>query len=210
MKKYDAIVVLGYSFDENWKLPDHLVKRLSLASDHYHKGVANKIIVTGYHSIHWDWENIDVPVRECDLMKTILMDDGVPGADIIQETKSKDTPGNIYYLKKDTLIPLEYKSILLMCATHHLKRVKFLVDKILGSEYEVDFESTVSPGTNNIDFIKHENRILAEQQEWLKDMTDGDHDWLKGKFYSDEYYLEQVDSERRARDMHATINLANK
>jgi len=210
MKKYDAIVAIGYSFDENWKLPDHLIDRLKLAAEHYRENVANKIITTGYHSIHWDWENIDVPVKECDLMRDTLIENGVPVGDVLRENKSRDTPGNIYYLKQNILLPHEFNSVLIMCATHHLKRIEFLVGKILGPSYMVDFESTDSPGTNSKSFMRHEDRVLSEQQEWLKDMPDGDHAWLRGRFYSDEYYSRQANSLRRKQDMHATINMANK
>lgn len=210
MKKYDAIVVIGYSFDENWELPNHLIDRLKLAAEYYRESVANKIVTTGYHSIHWDWENIDVPVKECDLMRDVLIENGVPDGDVLREAKSKDTPGNIYYLKQDILLPHKFNSVLIMCAAHHLERVKFLVGKILGASYIVDFESTDSPGTNSQSFISHEDRVMSEQREWLKDMPDGDHTWLRGKFYSDEYYSRQIDSQRRKQDMHATINMANK
>lgn len=207
--QYDAIVVLGYSFNYKWQLPKHLVKRLKLTSNFYKKGLSKKVVVTGNHSIHWDWAKIKVPLRECDVMKDVLMSEGLPSEFVIKECISKDTPGNIFYLKNKILIPNRFSSILIMCASHHKERVNFLCKKILGPDFNFTIQTTPSPGSSNPEFIKHEKNILAEQKEWLKTMPEGEDSWLKDKFYSDSYYQKQILNPRRNRDMEATIVLAN-
>lgn len=175
MNKYDAICVLGYTFDETWKLPEHLKKRLVLVADYYKNQIAPLVITTGNHSIHWDWDGIAPPHMESELMRDELIRHGVPEDHIAMETYSKDTPGNIYFLKTKILIPKGIKSILLMCATHHEERVKFLCQKILGNDIDYTIEATYSPGSDNEELVKHEKAILDMQNSWMNNMTDGDH-----------------------------------
>ncbi len=188
---YDAIVVLGYSFDEHGHLPQHLIKRLQLVAEQFQQGVAPYIIVLGKHSVQWDWANVDVDVRECDLMQHVLITAGVPSQNIIREHWSQDTPGNFYFTKTKILIPHQMNHVLLVCATHHLRRARFLSQKILGPGYHVDFEATSSAASHNPIAMRRENRILADQKRWLSSMKNGDHTWFKSDFYSDSYYKRQ-------------------
>lgn len=185
---YDAIMVLGYSFDEHGQLPEHLVKRLELAADLWREGTAPRIIVCGLHSVQWDWAHVDVDVRECDLMQHELIMNGVPSHAIIREHWSQDTPGNFYFTKSKVLMPHGMQRVLILCATHHLNRVRFLSKKILGPNYHLDYQATYSPASHNPMAMHRENRILAEQKRWLALMEDGDHNWFKPPFYSDPYY----------------------
>lgn len=188
---YDAIVVLGSSFDERGNLPEHLLKRLKLVAELHKQGVAPYIIVCGKHSIQWDWADIDVDVRECDLMQEELIRLGVSSTRIQREHWSKDTIGNFYYLKTKLLIPHQMNRILVACATHHLARSKFLSQKILGPGYHVDFQTSYSPATHNPIAMRREHQIIREQKQFLALMEDGDHHWFKPNMYDHPYYLKQ-------------------
>lgn len=181
-------MVLGYSFDEHGQLPAHLIKRLELVADLMKDRVAPRVIVCGLHSVQWDWAEVPVDVRECDLMQHELVMNGVNSHSIIREHWSQDTPGNFYFTKTKVLMPHGMRRILLICATHHLQRARFLAHKILGPEYHVDFQASFSPASHNPIAMHRENRILAEQKQWLALMEDGDHEWFKTNFYSDPYY----------------------
>ncbi len=195
---YDAIIVLGYSFDEHGQLPEHLMKRLELAADLWKQGAAPRIIVCGLHSVQWDWADVAVDVRECDLMQHELIMNGVPSTNIIREHWSQDTPGNFYFTKTKVLIPHSMHRVLILCATHHLNRVRFLSRKILGPDYHIDYQATYSPASRNPMAMHRENRILREQKHWLALLEDGDHHWFRTNFYTDPYYKKhQVEPHNR-------------
>lgn len=57
--------------------------------------------------------------------------------------------------------------------------------KVMGADYPLDIEAVEYDGK---DVYKNEAAVLKRQQEWLKNVQDGDDAWFKDKFYDDPYY----------------------
>ncbi len=207
-KQYDAIALFGYSFGPDWKLPQHLVERLQIAAKYYVEGRTPRIVVMGLRSFYWDWAGKIPPVTEYELMSDVLHEAGVPQEDVMQETKSQDTPSNLYYLKTDILAPNNIKSVLLMCGSHHEARCRLFAEKILGDDVDWDIETTHSPGSDKPEIVANEKKTLKEYGDWLKPMKPGDHQWLDGKFFEDPFYLKKRERAEKNGSLQQTIDRA--
>ncbi len=187
MKTYDAIVVLGSQPDfRTWKFPSHTYKSLDRALELVSQGVAPYICLSGDHALKYDYTGITQPFRECDQQEEYLLSKGCPPEAILKEGESRDTVANFYYLKNLVFKPKQIKNVLLITTDFRVERIKFLWQKVVGLDYPVDFE-TVSYSEDEV--YKSEAITLQKQQEWLKDVNDGDDAWFKDKFYDDPYYL---------------------
>jgi hypothetical protein len=121
-------------------------------------------------------------------MKQFLIDQGIKETDIFKEAYSQDTIGNLFFTKKNILVPYKFYRILLICADFHLERVKILAYKIFGPKFEVDYKATPSESFKDQSFMKIQSDILEAQSNFLKPMTTGDDTYLEKRLYSDPYY----------------------
>ncbi len=187
MKTYDAIVVLGSQPDfRTWEFPSHTYKSLDRALELVKQGVAPYICLSGDHALKYDNTGITQPFKEADKEEEYLLSIGCPSEVILKETVSRDTVANFYYLKNLVFIPHNIKNVLLITPEFRVKRLKFLWKKVLGPDYKLDIETIEY---EDKDIYKQEAPTLKRQQEWLKDVKDGDDAWFKVKFYDDPYYL---------------------
>lgn len=185
MAKYDAIIVLGSQPEtDTWKFPQQIYDCLDKAKELFDKGVAPLIATSGKWGISIDDQGLVQPFRECDALADYLIEAGVADEKIFREGDSKDTISNLYYLKTQLLIPGKLKNLLFVVAEFRIPRLKFLCDRILGSEYSVNFE----PIKCEIGDTYDEPHTLEVQSEFLKPMSSGDHAWLADKFYTAPMY----------------------
>ncbi len=117
-------------------------------------------------------------------MADYLISSNVPEDLILKEVDSKDSISNLYFIKTGILIPKNYKKILFIVADFRIPRLTYLCNKVLGSEYEVDFQ----PITSEVGSTYNEPNTFEVQKRFLEPMKDGDHDWLKDKFYTAPMY----------------------
>jgi uncharacterized SAM-binding protein YcdF (DUF218 family) len=99
-EQYDLIIIPGLKLGLHWGMRKDLCSRLRVAAEFYQENPGLHIAVCGCWSIWFDWLGIHPPVTECKRMKTNLIRHGVEREDIVMESHSKDTPGNVYYLKR--------------------------------------------------------------------------------------------------------------
>jgi len=185
MKQYDAVVVAGYQPDTTtWEFPEHVYKSLDKAKSLLESGRATHIVTAGKWSIAMDNRGLVQPFRECDAMADYLLAQGVPENKILREGFSKDTISNLYYLKTKIFMPKGYTKILFVAADFRIQRLEFLCKRILGAEYECDFEPVAAERNSTY----NEPHAFKIQQEFLAPMKDGDHAWLADKFYSAPMY----------------------
>ena len=187
MMKYDAIVVLGSQPDfRTWKFASYTYFSLEKAKDLLEKGVAKYLALSGDHALKYDYTGIEQPFREADGMEKYALSIGIPADKILKENVSRDTVTNFYYLKKQVFEPHNLHKFLLITTDFRIARLKFLWQKVVGPNFSVDF-ATVPYDPQNI--YVNEAKTLARQQEWLKNVRDGDDAWFADKFYDDPYYL---------------------
>ncbi len=190
MKTYDAIITVGNGFSKDWHLPSEMIPRMKYVSDLYFQKISNTIIVSGKWSIDWELNGIIPPTTEAEVMKKVLMGLGIPDKSILKEEWSEDSIGNAYFSKTHILEPYNFKTILIVCSDLHLKRTKFLFDKILGEAYEKDYQSISLHGIKRDKLLNIQDEIMHAQQVFLKDMRDGEDTFLDNKLYADPYYKE--------------------
>jgi uncharacterized SAM-binding protein YcdF (DUF218 family) len=183
--KYDLIIVLASFPDpKSWKFPQQIYDCLDQAHVMLSTGQAPYIALSGKWSVSIDNKGLKQPFRECDAMADYLISIGAPASKLLKEGDSKDTISNLYYLKKQILLPKNMKKLVFVVAEFRIPRLKFLCDRILGDSYMIDFHSIaceVSSGYN-------EENTFKVQKDFLAPMKNGDHSWLDGKFYSASLY----------------------
>lgn len=196
-KPYDYIIVLATQPDtETWEFPKQIHQCLDTAKRLLEKGTAPYIITSGDRAIGLDNRGIKQPFRECDQMKKTLVEKGVPADKILVEGESRDTISNLYFIKKNYLIPTKATSILFVVASFRVPRLKFLCKRILGDGYSISFKkipAKMGPSYN-------EKRTKLIQSLFLEPMQDGDHSWLDGRFFDSwqyRYWRERAKDERR-------------
>ena len=181
MKHYDTIILLGTEPDNTtWKFPKQIYQCLDRTITLLNEGQAPFVITSGKWSISLDNRGIKQPFRECDALADYLLVKGVSKDKILLEGDSQDTISNLYYVKKQILIPKDMRHLLFVVADFRIPRLKFLCERILGSGYRFDFDpipSEMGPSYN-------EPLTFQIQKDFLSPMKDGDHSWLEGKFYT--------------------------
>lgn len=186
MKDYDAIIVLGSKpAPPDWKFPSHVYKSLDVTADLLNQAAAPYVIVSGKWALHYDALNIEQPFTEAEKMAEYLIKKGVDQRQILIETESKDTVSNFYYLKKQFLMPQNMHRILIVTADFRIERMRFLCDKILGPDYQFEFEAVDAKPE---EVYPHEAETLQAQKKMLHDMKAGDEEFVGAKFYDDPYY----------------------
>lgn len=188
MESYDVILTLGNGFSDTWGVPETVQARLKTIVDLYTNKVSDKILISGGYSISWDVIGVKPPTTEAQEMKKFLVTLGIPETQIFTEEESKDTIGNFYYSKIKYLRPKDWKKILVVSTDTHVRRVRFLSQKILGPEYTLHFQKTPSRSSQDTKFLKDQDIFYEKQKLFLKAMTTGDDAFLTDKLYKDPFY----------------------
>lgn len=187
-----TIVILGGGIDKNGNLPKYVKKRLDKAIAIFKKNKNAKILTSGKYSFLYP-KNLIPPITEAQAMKNYLIKKGILKKNIFLENKSKDTISNAYYLKKIYFIPKKEKEGKIITSEFHLPRVRYIFKKVFGKDYKFQY----IPISSNLN-KKSAGKVKTRQKELLKktkrivnEMKDGDHNFLKNKFYKLKYYREK-------------------
>lgn len=187
-----TIIVLGGGITKNGILPEFVKIRLKKAKDVLDLHNNAKILFCGKYSFLYSKENRPVKT-EAEAAREYLISIGVPRKKIYIENKSKDTIGNAYYAKKLFFMPRKEKEAIIITSDFHIRRSKFIFEKIFGKGYRLKFISTPSflKTENKEKIIERQKELLLKTKELLEIMPDGNHNWLKGKLYKIKYYREK-------------------
>lgn len=176
-------VVLGGGVTPDGNLPRNIIKRLEKALEVYSASHSDAIVCSGKYSSLYGL--VKPKKTEAKAMSEYLQKRGVAKDRIILEQKSRNTLANAYYLKKDIFMKQGERRGIIITSNYHVDRVKFVFEKTFGSEYELEFQAApheFDPATQQ----KVEERqayLLEQTKEFLKDMKDGDHEYLKHRMY---------------------------
>lgn len=189
MKLYDCIIVLASQPRDisDWKFPSHVFNSLDRAIELFNKKASPYIALSGKWAIRFDILHIQQPFRECDGMEKYLLEKGISQESILKEGDSKDTISNLYYLKNQIFKPRNMRKLLFIAAEFRTERVKFLCERILGPDYDVEVEGV---GYLPEETYPHEDRTFKLQRDFLAPMKSGDDAWLNGKFFTASIYLQ--------------------
>jgi len=174
--KFDAIVVLGQGLKDSQQHPITNIS-LDLAKDFYTKGVASRIIVSG-------GLNPKVKITEASVMKKYLISNGVKGDDVIKEEKSHDTIGNALFTKILILKPRRWRKILVLTSSYHVKRARYIFNKVLGRGYKMKFIAA-NPKYHRILYRLSgmEKRLFILTKMFFKGVQPGDDRTLKKRIF---------------------------
>ena len=185
-KNIDLIIVIGLQLDDKWHLKPDILARLNNVIDLYMRTPGVKILVSGSYSITFDWKGISPKALECKLMKQYLVQNGIPSRKIISESRAKDSIGNVYYSKKIVRKYPEFKKIVVVCATQHQPRIKFLFNKFFGPEYCIDYH-TIRANENNEKVLSEEQEI-KDEKIFLSKVGTGYEDDFRHQLYNGKFY----------------------
>lgn len=187
-----TIVILGGGISKDGRLPERVKNRLKKTWQIFKKDKKIKILVCGKYSFLYP-KNKAPKKTEAKAMQDYLLNLGVPKKNIYLEEKSKDTIGNAYYAKKLYFIPKKEREALIITSNFHLKRVRFIFQKIFGKHYQFKFISPSSSLKNQEKgrVIKRQKELLWKTKEILTRMKPGNHNFLRGKLYKIKYYKEK-------------------
>jgi len=169
----DIIIVLGRGIEEDGSLPPDPKARVRKAVELYNDGASPVIVMSGAWTYHFD---IHPSRSEATAMKEYAIELGVPEQAIIEESKSMDTIGNVYFTKKDIVQNKDFKDILVVASDDHMPRVEYLFKKIYGEAYDLEFVTSerVIDDVSYKKELAHESNSMVITHQWLDPITPGD------------------------------------
>ncbi len=187
MDTYDVIIVLGKSLRDG-QLVESSKTLVQKAVDLYNHGVSNHILFAG----RWSYKlEQDQPITESEAMSKYAQELGLPEAAIILEQKSYNTISNIYFIKKDILLPHNWKKVVLINLPIFVTRAEMTVRKMLGQEYKLEvivaeyhFSESLVPT-----YQHDEQRKIDDVKVFYQRFADGDHQAI---FDADVEYLKRI------------------
>lgn len=176
MKKYDAILLLGYGLDENDQATEELRLRVKAAAKVYREGCSDIIVACG-------GTTEDHQISEAEVMQALLLDEGIARDAILLEDRSQITIENMRFAA-DTLGGAKGKRVLVVTSDYHVRRAvltamragfkaKGYAAALPHDEAWKQKQRTEFPYT--IDMLLNWNRKSGERPKWME--------WLFELFY---------------------------
>lgn len=169
---YDALLVLGGGINLDGSLPDPVKHQVEYAVNLYRNTGAQTLIFSGLYG----YKGEEKPVKsEARAYSSYAQELGVMSAEICIEERSQETLGNILFTKMEYLEPNNWRRILVVPQVNHLtERVEYLLQKILGSDYE--WSIARSAENLNEKNVAREKKSLELTRQINDSFVDGDHD----------------------------------
>lgn len=114
MKKYDAILLLGYGLDEHDQATQELKLRVKAAAMAYREGYADVIVACGGTTEGHQ-------ISEAEVMQALLLEEGIPQTAILLENKSQITIENMRFAAK-VLGGAKGRRVLVVTSDYHVRR----------------------------------------------------------------------------------------
>lgn len=154
----DVIIVLGGGINPDGTLRGPSKCRVEKAFELFKLGVAPLLLTSSKYSMNIEF----IPPKTiAESMKDKLIVLGIPSNRIYIEEESQDTLGNIYFTKKNFLIPKNWKKIVVVTSPFQAERAEYLFKKFLGSDFQVEIVLARN-GLNEEELAKQE--ILEKKQ----------------------------------------------
>jgi hypothetical protein len=168
----DAIIVLGRGIENDGSLPPDPCSRVRKAVQLHHDRRASTIVMSGAWTYHFA---INPTRTESSAMKEYACELGMSPDDIIEESRSRDTIGNVYFTK-NICIERGWKDLVIVASDDHMPRIEYLFNKIFGPDYTLRFELS-DRVIDRAAYLKeqaHEESSMSVTKQWFDTVTDGD------------------------------------
>jgi len=179
----DVIIVLGGGIDPDGSLPSITRSRVQKGVDLFREGAAPRLLMSGC----WDFWREDTPLQtEAEAMKEYATALGVSPGVIFKEEESKDTIGNAYFCKIQYLRIHHWNKVIVITSDYHMNRTKLIFEKVLGSEYTVEFISVETHVSKEIlgQLLSKETKVVGILTRWLQGIESGDDDGVGKLLYT--------------------------
>jgi len=133
--KYDAVLVLGRGVYKDGSIPESAKSTIEKAVELYKNGEAGRVIFSGRWTYSIDYTP---PQTEAKAMADYASSLGLPNQAILLEEKSYTTVSNAYFIKKEFLIPNNWRRVVLVSVHPMDKRAHYVLNVVFGSEYVCD------------------------------------------------------------------------
>lgn len=137
--KYDAILVLGRGIYKDNSIPESAKSTIKKAVELYNSGQTDKIIFSGKWTYTLDYTP---PNTEAGAMANYAETLGLPEKAILLEEDSYTTVTNAYNIKKNFLIPNNWKHVLLVSVKPMGERAHWTLNLLFGPEYKCELINT--------------------------------------------------------------------
>lgn len=177
LQKADAIIVLG-RVDTHGHLTIDAHERIRYAAELFKKGLAPLIIAPA----KWWYKLTYTPSQtEAGVIKSRLMEHGVPEQAILCEEKSCDTLGAPYFLKVDFVLPRGWKSIIVVTSEDHAERTRYVFNKVFADSIKLQYtwgRRVLSEREYNQSLEREAKSLKLMEDTWVGPMAAGDHEYL--------------------------------
>jgi vancomycin permeability regulator SanA len=130
-------------------------------------------------------------LRLSDIMKKYSIEKGVFESQIIEEPLSKDTIGQLIFVKQAVVVPRRFKRLIIITHDFHLKRVKQQANFVFGRGYNIDYLSI----PDNLDCAIKEEESLIEFKKTFEGISPEDDNLIlsrlleRHKYYNKDPYF---------------------
>ena len=146
-----AIIVLGYSLNQDCSMSPILMSRLDKARTLYQAGTS--IILSGGMPPKVIAKDRCTSKTEAEVMKAYMISTGVAEEDIYIENLSTSTLTNAYYSRVLHLDPMGIKKVLIVSNHFHEKLIRYCFDFILGKTIQFELVLASNEGCNENEII---------------------------------------------------------
>lgn len=177
LQKADAMVVLG-RVDKHGHLTIDGHERIRYAAELFKQGLAPLLVAPA----KWWYKLTYTPSEtEAGIIKSRLIEHGVPEEAILCEENSCDTLGAPYFLKVDFVLPRGWKNIIVVTSEDHAERSEYVFYKVFADSIKLQYTwgRRVLTDREYKQSLKREAKSLKLMEDtWVGPMTPGDHDYL--------------------------------
>lgn len=153
--KTDGVIILGGGITPQGYLSHESLERIATGIKIIQTNRAQYLILSG----NGYWQKKISPSRtEANLMANIAVKNGISKKVIWIENKSLDTIGNAYFTKSLIEENNLGKSFIIITSDYHIKRTKWLFNKLFGSKYKLIFKGVNS----GLSLKKHRMKTLRD------------------------------------------------
>lgn len=202
LQKADAIIVLG-RVDNHGHLTIDAHERIRYAAELFKKGLALVIVAPAKW---WYKLTYTPPQTEAGIIKSRLMEHGVPDGAILCEETSCDTLGAPYFLKVGFVLPRGWKNVIVVTSEDHAERTKYVFNKVFADSITLQYAwgNQVLTDREYKKSLKREAKSLKLMEStWVGPMIPGDHEYLAREIfpqhpgYNPEAQIDAAEIERR-------------
>lgn len=179
-KNYDAIIVVGSYINLDGSLKEDVRLRVERALDLYFLCRSDTLLMSGRCGTH----DKDAVMTEAEAMKKYAVERGFLEEIILEEENSLDTIGQVYFIKRDFVLPRNWRRFIMVSSSFHVDRVKAISDFIFGGGYDITHDFVVSDLSGDSNIVSHERKKLEIFYELFRGIDPGDDDAITERLFS--------------------------